>query len=78
MTEITTWPSPATVEKRLERLPAVKARTGLGRSEIYRRCALGTFPLPVKLGARASAWDSHEIDRWIAGRIAERDAKAVA
>jgi prophage regulatory protein len=57
----------------LERLPAVKARTGLSRSEIYRRIALGDFPRPIKLGERASAWSTTEIDAWIASRIAARD-----
>jgi prophage regulatory protein len=57
----------------LERLPAVKARTGMSRSEIYRRIALGDFPRPIKLGERASAWSAAEIDAWIAGRIAARD-----
>ena len=63
---------------RLERLPSVKARTGLSRSEIYRRVNAGTFPQPVKLGERASAWNSAEIDAWIAERIAERDRRAAA
>ena len=62
----------------LERLPSVRARTGLSRSEIYRRIALKAFPAPVKLGARASAWNAVEVDAWIAERIAERDAKAAA
>lgn len=62
----------------LERLPQVKARTGLSRSEIYRRIALGDFPAPVKLGQRASAWSKHEVDAWISQRIAERDAKGAA
>lgn len=62
----------------LERLPQVKARTGLSRSEIYRRIATGEFPQPVKLGERASAWSAVEVDCWIAGRIAARDAKAAA
>jgi prophage regulatory protein len=62
----------------LERLPQVKARTGLSRSELYRRIAAGDFPQPVKLGERASAWNASEVDRWIAGRIAARDAKAAA
>ena len=62
----------------LEKLPAVKARTGLSRSEIYRRISARTFPAPVKLGERASAWNATEIDGWIAARIAERDAKAAA
>ncbi len=59
----------------LERLPQIKARTGLSRSEIYRRIALDEFPAPIKLGVRASAWSKHEVDAWIAQRIAERDAK---
>jgi prophage regulatory protein len=62
----------------LERLPSVKARTGLSRSEIYRRVALGRFPAPVKLGERASAWNTAEINQWIAARIAARDGEALA
>ncbi|MEE2749373.1 MAG: AlpA family phage regulatory protein [Pseudomonadota bacterium] len=30
----------------------------------------GTFPAPVKLGARASAWIESEINEWIESRIA--------
>jgi prophage regulatory protein len=59
----------------LLRLPQVKARTGLSRSEIYRRIAIGTFPAPIKIGERASAWSSTEIECWIEERIAQRDAK---
>ncbi len=55
---------------KLERLPAVIERTGLSRSSIYRNEAAGTFPKRVKLGKHATAWDSREIDRWIAERIA--------
>jgi predicted DNA-binding transcriptional regulator AlpA len=33
----------------------------------------GTFPLPVKLSPKAVAWVSTEVDRWIAGEIANRD-----
>ena len=70
--------APAEGELRFERLPKVKARTGFSRSEIYRRIAAGSFPAPVKIGERASAWDSREIDKWIADRIADRDARAAA
>jgi prophage regulatory protein len=59
----------------LERLPKVKARTGLSRSEIYRKVSLGEFPCPIKLGERASAWPEHEVSAWIASRIAARDAR---
>lgn len=57
----------------LERLPQVRIRTGLSRSEIYRRIAGGDFPKPIKLGPRASAWAEHEVTAWIAARIAARD-----
>lgn len=62
----------------LLRLPQVMARTGLSRSEIYRRIAAETFPAPVKLGERASAWPEHEVTAWCEARIAARDAKAAA
>lgn len=62
----------------LLRLPEVMNRTGLSRSEIYRRIGAGSFPSMVKLSERASAWDSREIDRWVLARIAARDAKAAA
>lgn len=57
----------------LERLSSVLARTGLSRSDIYRKAQLGKFPKPVKLGDRASAWPEHEVTAWIAERIAARE-----
>lgn len=62
----------------LLRLREVARRTGQSRSTIYRGVKLGTFPAPVKLGERSSAWCSREVDRWIAGCIAARDSKGVA
>ena len=61
-----------------QRLPRVMERTGLSSSEIYRRIAAGTFPAPVKIGSRCSAWNSVEVDTWIAERIAAGDAKGRA
>jgi prophage regulatory protein len=75
MTHATTEPLPLGGPM-LERLPAVKARTGMSRSEIYRRIALGEFPRPIKLGERASAWVSDEVSAFIASRIALRDQGA--
>ena len=60
----------------LQRLPQVKARTGMSRTEIYRRIALGEFPKPIKLGERAVAWVADEVGVWIASRIALRDQSA--
>lgn len=49
----------------------VEARTGLSRSAIYLRVSEGTFPRPVKLGARAVGWIGEEIDDWLRARVAE-------
>lgn len=70
--------APATGALILERLPAVMARTGLCRSDIYRGIAAGTFPAQCKLSERASAWVASEVDAYIVTRIAARDAKASA
>lgn len=53
------------------RLPEVKARCGLSRSEIYRREALGLFPRRVSLGARSVGWVSSEVQEFIEARIRE-------
>lgn len=49
----------------LLRLPSVENKTGLSKSEIYRRIKAGTFPVPIKLGARAVAWPAAQIDAWV-------------
>ena len=61
---------------RVLKLPEVAERTGKKRSSIYRDIAAGSFPPPVKLGERASGWLEHEINAWIAERIAARERAA--
>lgn len=51
------------------RLTDVRARTGLSRSTIYLRIALGTFPKAVPLGGRAVGWLEHEIQQWLKERV---------
>lgn len=55
----------------LLRRSAVESRTGLSRSEIYRRMKEGSFPKPVALGPGAVAWPSTAVDQWVADRIAQ-------
>lgn len=62
--------------KRFLRLPEVKHQTGMGRSAIYAKIKAGSFPAPIKLGKRTSAWLSSDIDVWIEQQIAA--SKAVA
>lgn len=52
----------------------VEARVGLRRSTIYQGVADGTFPRPVRLGARSVGWLAHEVERWLADRVAARGA----
>jgi prophage regulatory protein len=66
------------VQKRVLRLPEVKARTALGTDSIYRGAREGWFPKPIKLSERASGWIESEIDAYLEARIAERDRAAPA
>ena len=50
------------------RLPAVKARVGLGKTSLYRLISAGGFPAPIALGSRAVAWRESDIDAWLATR----------
>ncbi len=56
----------------------VEARTGLSRSTIYARLTHNperpgdydeTFPKPIKIGAKAIGWISHEVDAWLSAQI---------
>ena len=60
----------------LWRLPQVRAKVGISRSEIYRLVSLKRFPAPIPLGERLIAWRSDEINAWILERIALRDEEA--
>jgi prophage regulatory protein len=58
------------------RLPEVCRETGLGKSTIWVKVAEGTFPQPVRFGARCTRWVAAEIEAWKAKLIAERDGLA--
>ena len=60
-------------KKNFIRLPEVISRIGYKRTSIYEKIAEGTFPAPIKLGPRAVAWVSEEIEEWMDARVAERD-----
>ncbi len=55
---------------RLMRMPEVLKLTGLSHASIYRT---PTFPKPVRIGERASAWVAAEVCEWIEARIKQRD-----
>lgn len=53
---------------RLLRRQEVERRTGLATTTIYRKMREGSFPEPVKVGARAVRWPASEIEAWLADR----------
>lgn len=63
---------------RILRFHEVHEKTGLCRAHVHALAAQDLFPKPLKLvpGGRASGWLASEVDAWIAGRVAERDAAA--
>ena len=44
--------------------------TGVPESSVYWRISRREFPRPIKIGERASAWNSDEIEAWIAAKVA--------
>jgi prophage regulatory protein len=56
---------------RLLRLPEVLKKTGLAKSTVWRDVARGSFPRPAHVG-KVAVFAEHEIDSWIAARLAER------
>lgn len=55
-------------EFRFMRLPEVCKVTGICRSTIWEGVRRGTFPHPVKVTDRCTAWRSDEVERWMASR----------
>lgn len=53
-----------TVGATLLRFPAVRARTGLSRSTIWRLEQRGLFPRRRRISHRAVAWAAEEVEAW--------------
>jgi prophage regulatory protein len=58
--------------ERLIRQPEVLRRVGISKSTLWDWIKADRFPRPVRIGERAVAWKSSEIDRWIEGRVEAR------
>lgn len=56
------------------RLPELTSRIGLSKSQVYKMCRRGSFPKPMKLGPRASAWVEEEVNQWMLSKIHQRDS----
>jgi predicted DNA-binding transcriptional regulator AlpA len=59
---------------RLKDLASTKTKPGLlpcSTATIWRKLTAGTFPKPVKLGERITAWHMDDIEQWLAARHKE-------
>jgi len=54
---------------RLLRFPAVRERTGLSRSTIWRLERRGAFPRHHRISANAVAWIEDDIANWIRSKV---------
>ena len=50
------------------RQPQVLMFVPISRSTLWRRIQAGTFPGPVKLSARVTAWRAEDVRNWIAAQ----------
>lgn len=50
------------------RMPQVIEKTGLARATVYKLVKGGSFPKPLKLGARAVGWRVADVQRWLESR----------
>jgi len=57
------------------RLRETLRRTGLSRSTWLAGCKAGRYPRKIKLSARSVGWLASDIERFLAERIAARDAE---
>lgn len=54
--------------KALARRRQVEQLVQLSRSTIYAAVKAGTFPPPVRIGARAVAWRVADVEQWLEAR----------
>lgn len=62
------------MSNKIIRLPEVKNKTGLSRSNIYLQMTKSTFPQSISLGQRAVGWLNADIESWLDERIAASKA----
>jgi prophage regulatory protein len=57
---------------RILRLSQVLDVTGLGKTKIYELQAAGHFPMRVQITDHSVGWIEHEVQSWLAQRVAAR------
>lgn len=63
--------SGATPPSRYVRLPELRKLVPFAEATIWRKSRDGSFPAPVKLSARITAWNRAAVEAWLAQREAD-------
>jgi prophage regulatory protein len=50
---------------RFIRMPELRQKVGLSRSQIYRLIQDGAFPTPLKIGPKVAVWPETVVDEWM-------------
>jgi prophage regulatory protein len=56
-------------ENRFIRMPDLKSKVGLSKSQIYKLIQQGEFPRPIKLGDKIAVWTQSEIEEWMSSKL---------
>ena len=70
-------PASSNAPIRILRLGQVIEVTGLGKTKIYELQAAGQFPMRVQITAHTVGWVEHEVQAWLASRVATRSVLTV-
>lgn len=63
------------MSERVLRIKQTVQKSGKSRSAIYYDISQGTFPKPIRIGARSVGWLETEVDAWILSKRAAKDAE---
>jgi prophage regulatory protein len=56
-------------ERRFIRMPDLRQKVGLSKSQIYKLIQQDEFPEPVKLGKKVSVWIDSEVEEWMSKQV---------
>jgi len=49
----------------LLKIRTVQDLVGLGKTTVYKKCAEGDFPAPIKQGTRCTRWRAGDVQAWL-------------
>jgi prophage regulatory protein len=56
-------------ENRFIRMPDLRAKVGLSKSQIYKLIQQGEFPKQIKLGDKIAVWEQTEVEEWMSSKV---------